>query len=106
MNCIFVETGDMEGREKRCSRLGCYNRAITEYPPEKIFAKCRSPFAVGWGDRLAWWLEAFGISKARTMRALQWLGLLKPNKPCGCGSRQEKLNRLGDRLWGWVRRLF
>lgn len=45
---------------------------------------------LGLGDIVAAGLSAVGITKERVSKAL--------GRPCGCGQRQEALNKLGRRL--------
>ena len=45
------------------------------------------PAAPGLGDRLTAALAVVGVTKERVSA---WIG-----QPCGCGERQEKLNKLG-----------
>lgn len=48
------------------------------------------PAKLGLGDMVAAGLAAVGITKERVSKAL--------GRPCGCGQRQEALNKLGKRL--------
>jgi hypothetical protein len=39
--CLFV-ADPLDPRRKRCSRVGCGRELLTDSPPDKCFAKCRS----------------------------------------------------------------
>ena len=53
------------------------------------------PASLGLGDMVAATLSAVGITKERVAR---WSG-----GGCGCQRRQEALNRLGDKIAGFLR---
>lgn len=54
------------------------------------YPKTDRPRGTGLGDMVAAGLAAVGITKERVSKAL--------GRPCGCGKRQEALNKLGRRL--------
>jgi hypothetical protein len=96
MRCTFLPITEPDERGRRayqCSREGCkLKTAPTPYGPDRIFATCK---VKGWGDRLAFWLAVFGITKKR----VEWV----TRKPCGCEERAAKLNTLGESLTARLR---
>lgn len=78
----------------RCARCGFTDRFKVEQDPDGLHRNCP---AGGLGDLVAWALAAVGVTKERYSRLL--------GRPCGCAARQEKLNRWGERLAGWWKRI-
>lgn len=94
MMCLFERAGDKNGRAVcRCIREGC-GRAIYSDTPDQCHAVCRADR--GWGDKLSDWMERrLRINKRRyKLWKVRW-GL---SDACGCGQRQERINRIGRRV--------
>ena len=88
MKCQFV-ADETDAEIKRCSR--CQLTIRSPHPPERCHANCRRKSWLALGDWLAWLLAAIGIRKKRG---------------CGCGKRQDNLNRVGERIVNALGRLF
>ena len=43
MLCVFILPDPADPRVKTCSRDGCGNRIVSDYPPERCYAECKSP---------------------------------------------------------------
>lgn len=66
-------------------------------------AKARTASLWGWGDHLALFLEALGITDARVTWLGRLLRLLPPDGPCGCEERKARLNLWGYHTLAWLR---
>lgn len=62
--------------------------------PETVVTQCPGVLREGLGDRIAGFLSAVGITKARAQAVARAVGL----EHCGCEQRQELLNEVGYRL--------
>jgi hypothetical protein len=76
MDCLIIDG--------KCDRCGKPARN------PKIRRNCSGK--PGWGDLVERALSAVGITKKRVEKIV--------GKPCGCGKRQEALNRLGRKITG------
>lgn len=88
MLCEFALIGtDGETRKNRVRCRRCGRAVTTPYPPERVYAECRSPVWLGFGDAVAWLTHVTRIDRLVT-RWSRWRG-----KPCGCAARQSRMNR-------------
>lgn len=105
-NCEYEFCGPQDSwrvtRRIRC--VNCGNTRLTTLADPKCCRRiCGNPGAPGrWkprtrlGDVIAKGLARVGITKRRYTRALIYFRLIEPGRACGCGSRQEAINRFGD----------
>lgn len=86
MNCQFEPRVQGGYQCHWCGKVKC-RKTIRNCP-----ALASPPKAIGFGDTLAHWLAAIGVTEKRFSRLISWMR----GKPagCGCKRRRRKLNWL------------
>jgi hypothetical protein len=82
---MLCQLDQLSSGQWRCTECGKVTKR--SYPKAPV-QKCNEIKPAGLGDRIASGLSAIGITKDRVSRVI--------GRPCGCGKRQAKLNRLGE----------
>lgn len=103
-DCTFSATDSppREDGKREYTCIRCGNPRWSKYGPELQHRECG---VAGLGDHVATVLAAIGVTSARVAWFLRAARIIEADAGCGCDERKARLNRVGERLLAWARRL-